>query len=104
MSTAIDAMEAAIARADRGVDGDRAFHEAVVHAAHNPVLTGMLGSIAESAARIARASLGRQGQPPRSLATHRLIFEAIAIRDGDQARTLMLDHLAITGELTAPAR
>ena len=103
MSAAIALMESEIAGGEPGLQGDYAFHSAVVSAARNPVLASMLKSVAEGMSHITRASLGRPGQPPRSLATHRMIFEAIAVRDSAQARRLMLEHLAVTGRLPSDA-
>jgi GntR family transcriptional repressor for pyruvate dehydrogenase complex len=86
------------------VVGDRAFHQAIVEASHNSVLIGLVRQLAPGVAEIANASLARKGQPERSLATHRAIFEAIAMRDADQAGDLMAEHLLITGEIDLPAR
>lgn len=99
MSTAIALMESEIAAGGPGLKGNHAFHTAVLSAARNPVLSSMINSVADGMAHISKASLGRPGQPPRSLATHRLIFEAIAVRDSAQARRLMLEHLTVTGRL-----
>lgn len=57
-------MDAAIAAGDDGTEGDRMFHASVLTAARNPVLVDLLRSLAEGAATIASASLGRPGQPP----------------------------------------
>jgi GntR family transcriptional repressor for pyruvate dehydrogenase complex len=99
LSATITNMEDEIAAGGTGTGADRAFHLAVQNAARNAVLTTLSASLATGAAEIAKESLARPGQPERSLATHRHIFEAIATRDGDEASRLMLDHLAITGEI-----
>jgi GntR family transcriptional repressor for pyruvate dehydrogenase complex len=99
MAAAIGQMEREIAAGESGLTADRAFHRAVDEAAHNPVLTAVLRTVADAAAEIARASLARAGQPERSLATHRDIFEAIAVRNAEDAGRLMRDHLTITGEI-----
>lgn len=99
MVAAIRAMEAGLAAGEDGIEGDRMFHAAVLDAAANPVLDELLGSLAEGAAQIAAASLGRPGQPPRSLAAHRLILDAIIVRDRELARRLMREHLELTGQL-----
>jgi len=62
------AMLAAIAAGGDGTEGDRMFHASVLAAARNLVLVDLLDSLAEGAGKIAAASLGRPGQPPRSLA------------------------------------
>lgn len=100
MVAGIREMDAAIARGEPGLLGDRMFHQAVLKAARNDVLTNLLDAVADQSAKIARASLERPGQPPRSLAAHRLIFEAISARDCEQARQLMEEHLEITGQIS----
>jgi GntR family transcriptional repressor for pyruvate dehydrogenase complex len=76
------------------------FHAAILAAARNDVLTNLLGAVAEHSVRIAQASLERPGQPTRSLAAHRLIFEAISARDAEEARQLIDEHLEITGQIS----
>lgn len=101
MVAALHGMEQEIADGEPGLQGDRAFHGAVLTAARNPVLSGVLDAIAEGAAKIAQASLSRPGQPERSLAAHRVIFDAIVVRDSELARRLMYDHLRLTGEISS---
>jgi GntR family transcriptional repressor for pyruvate dehydrogenase complex len=103
MVESIREMDAAIAAGEDGVEGDRRFHAAILDAARNPVLAELLGSLADGAAQIAAASLGRTGQPPRSLAAHRLILDAIIVRDAELARGLMREHLELTGQMLAGA-
>jgi GntR family transcriptional repressor for pyruvate dehydrogenase complex len=102
MVGAIDEMERDIAAGGGGLDGDRMFHEAVLRAAGNDVLDGLLGSLADGSRRIAEASLARSAQPPRSLAAHRMILEAITGQEADLARRLMHEHLEVTGEISPP--
>jgi len=97
LARAITAMEQEIGSGGNGEDGDERFHARVVGAAGNPVLADLLLRLEPTVRRIARASLQRPGQPPRSLATHRLIFEAITRQDEEEAARLMFDHLAVTG-------
>lgn len=96
---ALHTMEQEIGDRGTGVAGDRKFHTAVLVAAKNSVLEGILNAIADGSATIATASLAREGQPERSLAAHRLIFDAIITRDADLAHRLMFDHLTLTGEI-----
>ncbi|HWF54969.1 MAG TPA: FCD domain-containing protein [Solirubrobacteraceae bacterium] len=102
MVTAIRRMQDEIAGGGSGLEGDRRFHGAILEAARNPVLADLLASISEGSAQIATASLDRPGQPPRSLAAHRLIFEAIVAREPELSRRLMHEHLELTG-LISPA-
>jgi GntR family transcriptional repressor for pyruvate dehydrogenase complex len=92
-------MDEEVAAGGDGVVGDRMFHNAVLRAAHNPVLGDLLGAIGDGSARIASASLRRAGQPARSLAAHRLILEAVLARDPELARQRMSMHLELTGEI-----
>jgi GntR family transcriptional regulator, transcriptional repressor for pyruvate dehydrogenase complex len=100
MVAGIREMDTEIRRGEFGLNGDRHFHAAILAAARNDVLTDLLGSVSEDSARIAEASLARPGQPARSLTAHRLIFEAISARDGEEARQLMDEHLEITGQIS----
>ena len=104
MVSGIREMDAEVRRGEPGLAGDRIFHQAILAAARNPVLARLLESVSDHSDRIARASLSRDGQPARSLAAHRLIFEAITARDGLQARQLMEEHLEITGQISSPNR
>jgi GntR family transcriptional repressor for pyruvate dehydrogenase complex len=101
MVEAVRTMEASIAVGGVGAEGDRQFHAAILAAARNRVLGELLESLAEGSAQIAAASLGRDGQPPRSLAAHRLILDAIILRDAELARRLMREHLDVTGQMLA---
>jgi GntR family transcriptional regulator, transcriptional repressor for pyruvate dehydrogenase complex len=97
MVASIRQMQEEISAGGSGIEGDRRFHRAILDAARNPVLADLLGAISEGAAQIATASLNRADQPPRSLAAHRLIFEAIVAREPDLSRRLMHEHLELTG-------
>ena len=101
MVEAVRAMDAEVSQGEDGIEGDRQFHAAILATARNPVLDDLLGSLAAGAAQIAVASLRRPGQPPRSLAAHRLILDAVILRDGDLARQLMREHLVLTGQMIA---
>ena len=97
LARAISAMEQEIESGGNGEDGDERFHARVVASAGNSVLADLLLRLEPTVRRIAWASLQRPGQPPRSLATHRLIFEAITRQDEEEAARLMFDHLVVTG-------
>jgi GntR family transcriptional repressor for pyruvate dehydrogenase complex len=97
MVASIRQMQEEIAAGGTGTEGDRRFHASILAAARNPVLDDLLGSISEGSAKIATASLERPGQPPRSLAAHRLIFEAVVAREPELSRRLMHEHLELTG-------
>jgi len=101
---AVADMEREILRGDAGLQGDRRFHNALIVAARNPVLSELLERLDPTVRRIARASLERPGQPSRSLATHRLILEAVTRQDEDDAARLMGGHLAVTGAMEPGTR
>ena len=101
MVASIRQMQEEISAEGSGVEGDRRFHAAILESARNPVLSELLGAISEGAAQIATASLSREGQAPRSLAAHRLIFEAIVAREPDLSRRLMHEHLELTGLISS---
>lgn len=101
---AIAEMEEEIRRGDIGLQGDRRFHGALIVAARNPVLSELLARLDPTIHLIARASLERPGQAPRSLATHRLILEAVTRQDEDDAARLMGGHLAVTGAMEPETR
>jgi GntR family transcriptional regulator, transcriptional repressor for pyruvate dehydrogenase complex len=103
MVASIRQMQEEISARGSGTEGDRRFHAAILAAARNPVLADLLGSISEGAAKIATASLHREGQPPRSLAAHRMIFEAIVAREPELSRRLMHEHLELTGVISSEA-
>jgi GntR family transcriptional repressor for pyruvate dehydrogenase complex len=100
LAAANEQMAIEIAGGAIGLDGDRRFHAGILAAARSPLVAERLGEMDATVRAIATASLARPDQPPRSLATHRLIFGAIAAGDGDLAREVMLDHLLITGEIS----
>lgn len=100
MVSALRLMEQEINDGSPGLQGDREFHQCVLRAARNDVLTNLLAAISEGAERIANASLSRHGQPERSLAAHRLILDAIVVREAELARRLMYEHLQLTGTIS----
>lgn len=102
MIDALRLMQADMESGGSGYDGDRRFHTAVLVAARNQVLVSMLDAISAGAAKIARASLARPGQPERSLGAHRLILDAIVVREADHAQKLMFQHLTVSGEMDQP--
>ena len=96
------ALSATLAEFERGVkdddlaamvlaDGD--FHEAIVRASRNRMFQAMLGVANHLSIESKRAGLGAPGRPPRVLAKHRAIFDAIAAGDAHLAENAMRDHL-----------
>jgi GntR family transcriptional repressor for pyruvate dehydrogenase complex len=97
LALANDQMQRELEAGDCGFAGDRRFHAAIVTAATSPVLADLLTSVGPTVEGLARASLDRKGQPPRSLAEHRTLFGAIVRGDRDEASRLMLDHIQVSG-------
>lgn len=103
ISEAIASLRADVEAERDCTESDVAFHGAVVRAAHNQVLRDTLGNLEGPARQIAAASIGRPGQPPRSLADHEAILVAIEQGDPAAANQLMFDHLERTGALDLPS-
>ncbi|WP_052664629.1 FadR/GntR family transcriptional regulator [Nitriliruptor alkaliphilus] len=82
-----------VAAGEIGMAGDGRFHAAVTAAAHNPVLAELMAVLADSVAETRGESLSQAGRPPRSLADHERIAEAIAAQDPAGAADAMRAHL-----------
>jgi DNA-binding GntR family transcriptional regulator len=74
------------------------FHLNVVRAARNAMLENIVMSALDMYQRPAYLRIGRQMDPTNPSAKHRAIAEAIAVRDADQARDIMLKHVLGGGE------
>lgn len=75
---------------------DWAFHDAVLKAAHNSVLSVFGQVITESFARQPQAMRLRYGAPARLvISEHREIFQAICDRKPDVAQLLMYQHVTV---------
>ena len=73
---------------------DIEFHTLVASACHNPVLTIVVSAIDEAIRDpILRSKLTRQMRTG-VVGYHRSLFEAIRARDGDQAYSIMKEHVA----------
>lgn len=93
MRTALVEMEASIAAGGDGIEGDRAFHRAVVAAAGNPLLRELTEQLADAIDRTSEASLTHVGRPPVSLGGHRAILRAIECGDEAAAAEQMRRHV-----------
>ncbi len=90
---ALDAMAEQVAAGQLGEDGDRQFHEAVTAAAHSELLAEFMREIAPQVAESRHESLQEANRPPRSLAQHRKIADAIRVRDPGAAVRAMRSHV-----------
>jgi GntR family transcriptional regulator, transcriptional repressor for pyruvate dehydrogenase complex len=99
MRDGLDEMAVAIEAGEDGAAGDKHFHGAVVAAAHNSLLAGIVDQLFDLIDATSEASLARPGQPARSLAAHQEIYRCIDGRDDALAARRMRDHLRVTGDL-----
>jgi GntR family transcriptional regulator, transcriptional repressor for pyruvate dehydrogenase complex len=97
----LEAMEAALRRYDEARDllararADIAFHAAVAHASHNPVIETMFGSITTLTFELMLRSLGDPHVTREGVPYHREILNAISARDPEAARAAMAGHLTV---------
>ncbi len=96
----IEAMQAQVAR-DRKLIGDvralaasnRAFHLAILRAAHNRFLAKASDALGEALALLGPTTLGEPGRAAQSVEEHAAIVEAIAGRDQAAARAAGQKHI-----------
>ncbi|MGA7910261.1 MAG: FadR/GntR family transcriptional regulator [Candidatus Dormiibacterota bacterium] len=93
MRTALAAMEAEIASARLGIDGDAAFHHAIHRAGKNKVLEHVIDGLALAIHETRVESLAEPGRPRNSLLAHRRILESIEAQDVARAAEAMRAHL-----------
>ena len=93
IDAALEYMSAEIERGEHGIEGDRRFHEAVTAAANSGLLAEFMRSIAPQIAESRNESLRQPGRPPRSLAQHQKIADAIRASDPKAAATAMRRHV-----------
>jgi GntR family transcriptional repressor for pyruvate dehydrogenase complex len=98
MREALFAMSGSIDSGGDGIDGDRAFHRAVVEAAQNDLLSQLVDELSDVVDRTSQASLTLPGRAPRSLEAHRGILSAIDAGDEKGAAESMRDHIAASAE------
>ena len=97
MRKAISAMESCAAQGVLPLDGDRAFHTAIVETCGNVVLTETVQTFWDSRRGPLFTRLGGYFETTKSwqsaIAEHEAIFEAIETRDGAAARHAMHAHM-----------
>lgn len=99
IDAALEFMAAEISAGDKGAHGDELFHHAVTAAARSAVLGQLMGFIAEMILETRIESLGQPGRPQQSLASHRVIAEAIRAQDSEAAASAMLAHLELVSDV-----
>jgi GntR family transcriptional repressor for pyruvate dehydrogenase complex len=98
MRDALAAMARSIQGGGDGVDGDHLFHRAIVAAAHNDLLSQLIGGLGDVVDRTSEVSLTLPGRAPRSLEAHRQILAAIEAGDEEEAAERMRKHIAESAE------
>lgn len=93
MEAALVSMEAEIASAGLGIDGDAAFHHAVHRAGNNKVLEHVIDGLADAIHETRMESLTEPNRPRNSLLAHRRILEAIKEQQAAPAADAMRAHL-----------
>ena len=92
---ALAAVHAAFERGDEGVEEDLAFHRAIAEATHNSKYVDLAEFLERYVRRQIQITGGRTARASRMGETqneHQMIFEAIAARDADAARTRAREH------------
>jgi GntR family transcriptional repressor for pyruvate dehydrogenase complex len=93
MRAALGRMREEIGGGQPGLQGDSAFHHALIAAAHNEVLTAMYEHLAPGLEQSSQASLVRPGQPERSLREHERVLDAVVAADQEGAELAMRLHV-----------
>ncbi|MGW0889716.1 FadR/GntR family transcriptional regulator [Saccharopolyspora sp. NPDC002578] len=93
IDAALADMRAQVERGELGGDGDRRFHAAITAAAHSTMLAEFMRTIADEIAESRQESLRQPNRPPKSLAQHERIAEAIRAGNPRTASTAMRRHL-----------
>lgn len=102
IATTLDRMAAAIEAGDAEaiVVADKAFHEMVAEASGNKLIANVLNLANAALSETRGAILSLPGRPDKSLAEHRLIWEAITARDPERAAEAVLHHIeGVVGDL-----
>ena len=95
----LHAMAVDIAAGGVGEAADQHFHSAIADASKNRLLRDVMRALADPIQETRLESLGEPGRPPRSLADHRRIAEAIRREDPRAAETAMRRHLKIVSDI-----
>jgi GntR family transcriptional repressor for pyruvate dehydrogenase complex len=99
IDAAVEAMAADIANGGIGAQADERFHRAIALAAKNKLLSDVMKALEDPIQETRLESLSEPGRPPRSLADHRRIAEAIRGENPRGAETAMRRHLKIVADI-----
>lgn len=101
MTTQFELMEANVGDLERFTDADVAFHDALLAATGNHLLTRLIDMIGPILRFGRMLSLERRADGPvDSQRGHRLVLEAVRAGDPEAARLAMREHLSWTADLT----
>ena len=100
LRTIVGEMEACLAEGDLlGIsEGNVRLHNKLLQIANNKTVARLIERLRAQHVRSQFRIILVPGRPPRSVAEHRAIVEAVASRDPDAAETAMRSHLANTVE------
>ena len=94
MADALDQQERQLSRGGTGVEGDTAFHFAMVQATQNWALVQVMSTISDILRQSRDQSLQTPGRPQRSLASHKQMLDMIQERDVERAMAAMEHHIS----------
>ena len=89
----------AVARGERGLEGDELFHGAVTSAARSPLLADLMTAISQAIRETRIESLSQPDRPQQSLDSHRKIAEAIRGGDAAAAASAMAEHIKLVSDV-----
>ena len=96
MRAALQRMRDARLDIDQFVEGDLGFHDALLHAAGNPVLVALFAPLRELLKADRRSTSEQATERVKAVRRHEAILAAITDRNGDGARLAMAHHLVET--------
>lgn len=96
---ALRIMAADVADGKIGDAADQRFHTAIAQAAKNRLLLDVMGALEDPIQETRLESLSEPGRPPRSLADHRRIADAIRRGDPRAAESAMRRHLKVVSDI-----
>ena len=99
IEAALIAMEQDVEAGGRGVEGDELFHGAVTAAAHNKLLSKLMGEISDLIRETRIESLSQPDRPRASLAGHRAIADMIRAGDPEGAARAMHSHVEMVSDV-----
>ena len=94
MEDAIEEMAAGLDSEQTFITADLRFHLTIAEATRNRVASHLMHAIRDLLQRSLSSSYHIPGSPERAIELHRLIFDAIAARQPEEARQRMQEHVA----------